>query len=422
MATNSKAAAPIVVIGAGIVGMASACYLQRAGYAVVVLDPNPPGEGASFGNAGCLNGSSVVPVSMPGMLSQVPRWLLDPEGPLAIRWRYLPALAPWLYRFALAGRPDRVREVAKALRTLLASSIESYGPLAKDAGAEGLIHRRGHLFAYRSDAAYEKDGAAMQLRRDNGIEIDELSADELRQLEPHLSHDYIRARLIRENGHCENPPRLVRSFAEMLVRNGGAIRREKAVDFVVEGTRVTGVRTETGVQSAAGVVIAAGAFSKPLAAKLGDRVPLDTERGYHVMVRDPEVAPHIPTNSVDGKFVVTPMEAGLCFAGTVEFAGLAAPPDWRRARILLKQGQAMYPGLAREIPEDRLSMWMGFRPSMPDSLPVIGPASRFGNAFYAFGHGHVGLVGGAMTGRVIAALVARQPPPIDIAPFSAGRF
>ncbi len=419
---SKRDAAPMVVIGAGIVGMASACYLQRAGYAVVVLDPNPPGEGASFGNAGCLNGSSVVPVSMPGVLSQVPRWLLDPEGPLAIRWRYLPALAPWLYRFVRAGRPDKVREQAKALRTLLEPAVESYRLLAKDAGAEALIHRRGHLFAYRSEAAFDKDRAAMQLRRDHGVRIDELSADELRQLEPHLSHECIRGRLITENGHCENPLRFIQALAEMLIRNGGAIRREKAVDFVIEGARVTGVRTETGVHPAAGVVIAAGAFSKPLAAKLGDRVPLDTERGYHIMIRNPEVAPRIPTMLFDGKFVATPMETGLRFAGTVEFAGLDAPPDWRRARSLLKQGQAMYPGLAREIPEDRLSLWMGFRPSMPDSLPVIGPATSYGNAFYAFGHGHIGLAGGAMTGRVIAALAAGQPAPIDIAPFSASRF
>ena len=422
MGTNSMDAAPIVVIGAGVVGIASACYLQRAGYPVVVLDPNPPGEGASFGNAGCFNGSSVVPVSMPGMLPQVPRWLLDAEGPLAIRWRYLPTLAPWLYRFVRSGRPERVREVAQALRTLLQSSLENYRMLAKDAGVEELIHHRGHLFAYRSEEAFVKDRAAMQLRADHGIEIDELSTDELRQLEPNLSHDYVRARLIRENGHCANPPRLVRSLAEMLLRDGGAIRREKAVDLVLDGARVTGVRTETGVQPAAGVVIAAGAFSKPFAAQLGDHVPLDTERGYHIMVRDPEVVPHIPTNSADGKFVATPMEGGLRFAGTVEFAGLEAPPDWRRARMLLKQGQAMYPGLAREIPEERLSMWMGFRPSMPDSLPVIGPASRFGNAFYAFGHGHVGFASGAMTGRIVAALVAGRPAPIDIAPFSAGRF
>jgi D-amino-acid dehydrogenase len=412
----------VLVIGAGIVGVASACFLQRAGYDVAVIDPDPPGEGASFGNAGCLNGSSVVPVAMPGVLSQVPRWLLDPEGPLAIRWRYLPALAPWLFRFVRASTRENVEAQAKALRPLLSQAVDDYRSLVQDAGAEGLVHRLGHLFAYRSEATFQKDSAAMRLREANGIAIEDLSADELRQLEPHLSRDYVRGRLISENGHCSNPLRLVTSLAELLVRNGGEIRRERALDFVIEDGRVTGVRTDAGVRPTSCVVIAAGAFSKPLAAKLGDNVPLDTERGYHVMIRDPEVMPRIPTMSVDDKFVVTPMETGLRFAGTVEFAGLDAPPDWNRARVLLKQGLAMYPGLARDVPEERLSKWMGFRPSMPDSLPVIGPATRAANAFYAFGHGHIGFAGAAMTGRVIADLVSGKPPSIDAAPFSATRW
>jgi D-amino-acid dehydrogenase len=413
---------PVVVIGAGIVGVVSACCLQREGHSVVVMDPDPPGEGASFGNAGCLNGSSVVPVAMPGVLTQVPRWLLDPEGPLAIRWRYLPALAPWLVRFVRASQRDKVEAQARALRLLLSQSVDDYRSLVKEAGAEGLIHRLGHLFAYRSDATFQKDTAAMRLREANGIIIDELSADELRQLEPHLSRDYVRGRLVSENGHCSNPLRLVTSLVELLVRNGGEIRRERALDFVVENGKVTGVCTDAGVRPASQVVVAAGAFSKPLAAKLGDNVPLDTERGYHVMLRDPEVMPRIPTMSVDDKCVVTPMETGIRIAGVVEFAGLEAPPDWSRARVLLKQGRAMYPGLARDVPEERLSRWMGFRPSMPDSLPVIGPASGKRNVFYAFGHGHVGLAGAAMTGRIIAALASGKPPPIDTAPFSVTRW
>lgn len=414
--------AAVVVIGAGIVGMVSAYYLQREGRKVVVVDPGPPGEGASFGNAGCLNGSSVVPVAMPGVTSQVPRWLLDPEGPLAIRWSYMPALAPWLFHFVRASRRDRVEAQAKALRILLSQSVDDYTALARELGAEGLVHRVGHLFAYRSDATFNKDAAAMRLREANGVTIDELSADELRQLEPHLSRDYVRGRLVSENGHCSNPLRLVTSLAERLVRNGGEIRRERALDFVIEGGKVTGVRTDAGVRRASQVVLAAGAFSRPLAARLGDKVPLDTERGYHVMIRDPEVMPRIPTMSVDDKFVVTPMETGIRIAGTVEFAGLEAPPNWSRARLLLKQGRTMYPGLAPDVPEERLSKWMGFRPSMPDSLPVIGPASRTGNAFYAFGHGHVGLAGAAMTGRIITALISGKPAPIDTAPFSATRW
>ena len=421
-ANGSGASAPVVIIGAGVVGIASACYLQREGCRVVVLDPRGPGEGTSSGNAGCLNGSSVVPVAMPGVVRNVPGWLLDPEGPLSIRLRYLPVLAPWLWRFLRAATPERVRAQARALRALLAPSIESYLPIARDAGAEDLIRRQGHLFAYKSEQSFAKDLTAMTLRRDNGIAVDDLSADELRQLDPNLSRDFVRGRLITENGHVSDPLELVRRLAEAVVRNGGTILREEALDFVTDGGRVTGVRTARGVQPASHVVVAAGAWSKRLAARLGDRVPLDTERGYHIMLKDPEVRPRLPTMSVEGKFIATPMDEGIRFAGTVEFAGLDAPPDWRRARILLRQGLDMYPGLPREIPEERLTQWMGFRPSMPDSLPVLGPARRFGNAFYAFGHGHVGLAAAAMSGGVIAALVAGRPPPIDMAAFRADRF
>ncbi|WGF88077.1 NAD(P)/FAD-dependent oxidoreductase [Marinivivus vitaminiproducens] len=420
--SETKDRAPVVVIGAGIVGIASACYLQRDGHPVVVLTADAPGEATSFGNAGCLNGSSVVPVSMPGVLSSVPGWLLDPEGPLVIRWRYMPTLLPWLVRFIRAGRPDRVAQQAKALRALLAPSIESYMPLVKEAHAEDLIHRRGHLFAYRSEASYAKDDTAMQLRRDNGVVVDDLSTDELRQLEPNLSHDYVRGRLVSENGHVGNPLRLTQSLAETLERNGGTIRRERAVGFVTENGRVTGVRTEAGVQPASAIVVAAGAWSKPLARELGDDLPLDTERGYHVVIADPDKGPRIPTMSAEDKIVATPMETGLRVAGTVEFAGLEAPPDWRRAATILKQALAMYPGLGTDLPEERLSRWMGFRPSMPDSLPVIGSSSRYPNAFYAFGHGHVGLAGGSMTGRLVAALVGHRPPPVDPSPFGASRF
>ncbi|MBI1775386.1 MAG: FAD-dependent oxidoreductase [Proteobacteria bacterium] len=412
----------VVVIGAGIVGMATASYLQRDGHQVTVLDPGGPGEGASLGNAGCLNGSSVVPVSMPGVLPQVPRWLFDPLGPLAIRWRYLPVLLPWLWQFVRAGQPERVRLQAKALRALLAPSIETYQPLIKAAGAEDLLFRLGHLFAYTSEASFAKDATAMDLRKANGVAIDELSEDELRQLEPHLSRAYVRARLISENGHLGDPLRLVQKLAEAFQRAGGAIHRERATGFAFEGARVSGVRTEAATHTADAAVIAAGAWSKPLARALGDSVPLDTERGYHVMVRDPEVCPRIPTMSGDGKFVATPMEGGLRFAGTVEFGGLKAPPDWRRARTLLAQGQEMYPGLARTMPEERLSLWMGFRPSLPDSLPIISPARRHANAFYAFGHGHVGMAAGSMTGRLVADLVGGRKPTIDPKPFSVERF
>jgi D-amino-acid dehydrogenase len=413
---------PVVVIGAGIVGLCCATYLQRDGRKVTLVDPSGPGEGASYGNAGGLNGSSIVPVAMPGMLAKVPHWLLDPEGPLSIRLRYLPQLLPWLYRFVRAGRPELVREQARALRGLLAPTVDMHRELAASVGAADLIQRSGLLIVYRSEASFAADAEANRLRADNGVKIDELNQDELRQIEPTLSPAYTRARFISENGYCRNPLRLSRALAAALVANGGEIRRERAEGFAFADGKVEAVLTSAGRTPAAAVVLAAGAHSKPLTAQLGEKVPLDTERGYHAMITAPEVAPRLPIMDAEAKFVATPMEEGLRMAGTVEFAGLEAPPDWRRARILLWHGQAMFPGLPRTVSEDRVALWMGFRPSMPDSLPVIGPTRRYPNAFLAFGHGHVGLIGAPMTGRAIADLIAGRPPALDLAPFGAARF
>ena len=200
------------------------------------------------------------------------------------------------------------------------------------------------------------------------------------------------------------------------------IIQARAHGFRLEGRRLAAIQTDTGDLPAGAAVICTGAYSKPLAAALGERVPLETERGYHLMISDPESMPRIPTADADGKFVATPMETGLRFAGTVELAGLAAPPDWRRARILLAQGRKMLPGLAASHPEERISVWMGHRPSLPDSLPVLGRSQASPDVIYAFGHGHVGMTAAPMTGKIVADLVAGRPPAIDIAPFAAGRF
>jgi len=410
------------VIGAGMVGVCAASWLQRDGHSVFLVEAGEPGHGASFGNAGCLNGSSVTPVSMPGVIRNVPRWLLDPLGPLSLRWTYLPAIAPWLVRFVRSGTPDKVRAQARALRPLVGPTLEALKPLVAAARAEDLVHRLGHLYVYRSAESLEKDRLAWQLRRENGVEIDEFDADELRQLEPALSRDYVRGVLVRENGHTSNPLGLVERLLGHFVRSGGELVRARANGFRLDGRRLAAIQTDSGDLPADAAVVCAGAYSKPLAAALGDRVPLETERGYHLMISDPERMPRIPTADADGKFVATPMDTGLRFAGTVELAGLAAPPDWRRARILLAQGRKMLPGLAASHPEERISMWMGHRPSLPDSLPVLGPSRASPDVFYAFGHGHVGMTAAPMTGKIVAELVDGRSPAIDITPFAAGRF
>src|SRR5204863_8919422 len=210
----------------------------------------------------------------------------------------------------------------------------------------------------------------------------------------------VRGLLVRENGHTSNPLGLVARLFELFRRQGGEIVMARALGFRFDGRRLTAIGTDLGDLAADAAVVCAGAYSKPLAAELGDRIPLETERGYHLIIRDPEVMPRIPIADADGKFVATPMETGLRFAGTVELAGLAAPPNWERARILLKHAHRMFPALKDSYPEERLSMWMGHRPSTPDSLPVIGRSRRSADVVYAFGHGHVGMAASPMSGKV----------------------
>lgn len=412
----------VAVIGGGVIGVCSASWLLREGFAVTIVEPGGIAGGSSFGNAGCFNPSSVVPMSMPGNLAKVPGWLLDPLGPLSIRWPYLPSIAPWLLRFLQAGSRERVEKQAAALAGLLRDSPGAYRPLVENAGALDLLRRDGHLMVYPTRADFEADSFAWQLRESNGIEYTVLERDALWQLEPTLSRDYQLGVFLPGNGHTVNPQRLVNALADAFLRDGGQIKRARVEGFEHAGGRLSGLRTDAGFLAADRAVVAAGAYSKQFARQLGDSVPLDTERGYHIVVSNPEARPRLPIMDTSGKFVATPMETGLRLAGTVEFAGLEAAPDWRRARNLLKLGKRLFPGLSETYPEDRLSVWMGFRPSMPDSLPVIGYSRRVRDVVYAFGHGHVGMAAGATTGHLVTDLIAGKPPRVPIEAFSPRRF
>jgi glycine/D-amino acid oxidase-like deaminating enzyme len=362
-------------------------------------------------------------MSMPGMLKDVPRWLLAAEGPLSIRWRYLPSIAPWLVQFLRSGSPEKVAAQAKALRTLLGPTVELMQSLAREAGAEDLIQHDGHLYAYRTEKGFLKDQRGWTLRRENGVSFHVLDQRSLRDFDPSLSTEFVRGVFIAENGHTINPPKLVKRLVEAALRNGAVIVRSSATQVATIGSAACGVRTAAGeLVEGECVVIAAGAHSRPLADDMGDRVPLDTERGYHLMLAGSNARPRVPTTDAEGKYVATPMEDGLRLAGTVELGGLDLPPDWRRVRILLQQARKLLPGLKDGHSEDRMTHWMGFRPSLPDSLPVIGKSAKSPNVFYAFGHGHVGMTGAPMTAKVVAELVSGEPPSIDVSPFSPLRF
>ncbi|MGQ0750942.1 MAG: NAD(P)/FAD-dependent oxidoreductase [Betaproteobacteria bacterium] len=408
----------ITIIGAGIVGIAAASYLRRDGHDVTVVDMRPPGEYCSFGNAGILSPGSCVPLATPGVLWNVPGYLADPLGPLTVRWSYLPRAMPWLLRFLAASNRERVERIADALRSLLKQTFDAYEPLVSNAGVSDLIRRTGYIVAYGTRRAYENDATAWRLRRERGVAMEEITSAEIGRRVPQLSSSYQTGLYLPEQGYCANPERLTKSLAAQFVRDGGRILQRKVLDIEVgtEGPRA--LVTDAGDVPVATLVVCAGAHSNEFSAKLGDPVPLEAERGYHVTYSDPRVDLPLPVFLPEYKFFVTPMEMGLRIAGQSEFAGIDAEPNYGRADILAKHMQRIFPGISTAD----TTKWMGRRPSMPDSMPVIGPATKFSNVYYAFGHGHVGLCGGAPTGRIIADLVAGRAPAIDVSPFSAARF
>jgi D-amino-acid dehydrogenase len=417
--------AHVVVIGAGVVGAATAIELQRDGHRVTILEPGEPGgeQAASYGNGTLLNPSSILPMSSPGIWRKVPGWLADPLGPLAIRWRYLPRLLPWLTRFLRAGATEaRVAMTARALRPLLLNAPELHRRLAEEAGVGGLISRQGMLSVFPSRAEFAAEEMEWRLRRENGVRWLELSADELRQREPTLSRRYTFGVLVEENGQCRDPGAYVAALVRHALGQRAELRRARALGFRIEGARLLAVLTDAGEIAADRAVIAAGARSHVLAAAAGDRVPLETERGYHAVIADPGITPRYPVMPSDGKMACVMTPQGLRLAGQVELAGFDAAPNWRRAEVLRDFARRVFPDVPADLPASRVKVWMGHRPSTPDGLPCIGPASGCPDVVHAFGHGHVGLTAAAATGRLVADLISGRQPAIDIAPFSAQRF
>ncbi|MFZ4651034.1 MAG: NAD(P)/FAD-dependent oxidoreductase [Rubrivivax sp.] len=432
-ARTTLAGVHLVVIGTGIVGTSAAAWLQRDGHRVTTISEVEPGQACSFGNAGSLSPSACLPVGMPGMWKQVPGWLRDPSGPLTVRPAYAAAVLPWLMRFLRHSRRDEVVRIATALRGLLAPIFDSYAPLVEHAGAQHLLRRTGCLYVYSSAQAAARWKWGMDLRRSLGVELRDVGEEELAALEPDLKGRFRFGILAPENGSTADPQALVQALHARCVDDGAQFLRGRVTGFDIQGSQVKAVRWEavdsSGVVGAAGVptpgrlacdgvVVAAGAWSGTLARQLGLRVPLESQRGYHVTVPSSNLQLRHTVMAVEYNLMVNPMAMGLRLAGSVEFGGLQAEPDWRRADVLLAKGLEMFP----HLDASRTTRWMGHRPCLPDSLPVIGQAPRLDNAWLAFGHGHIGMCTGATTGREIAHLVAGRTPQVDLAPFSPRRF
>jgi D-amino-acid dehydrogenase len=408
----------IVVVGAGVIGVCCALYLRRDGHEVTLVDRFSPGEGCSFGNAGLLARSSISPMADPSTFAKIPGWLFKTDGPLSIRWSYFPKLAPWLIRFIQAGLSNTANETSKALHLLTDPSVDLYKDLAQQAGRPDLVQPSDYLQIYRSKKGFRNAVNDFAMRRNFGFKIDEINKTDIQALEPALSTDYICGYRVAGHGYTVDPEALVKALAEMFTKEGGVFKKADVLSFDVNANGPDKVVTDTGIIACDTVIIAAGALSKKMASQLGSKVPLDTERGYHVTARDPGIEISRPIMEGDAKFLVTPMTMGIRFAGTVELGGVVAPPNPKRIQLIEKKAKQMFP----DINLAETTSWMGLRPSIPDSLPVIGPSPEIKNVYFAFGHQHIGLTSGPQTGQIIADFVSARLSNYKVDAFRADRF
>lgn len=407
----------VAVVGAGIVGVSAGIWLRRAGIDVTLVDRTAPGQGTSHGNAGVLAACSMVPVTVPGLLRKAPRMVMNPDFPLFLRWSYLPRLAPWLMKYMGHANDADTRRIAAGLAPIVADSLDQHRALTDGLAAADWIAPSDYVFAYADRAAFDADGYGWRLRRDAGFVPVLHEGDAVQSYDPALSPDIRCIAVVADHGYIRDPGKYVAALASEFTAMGGRVMQAVVQDFDLSGGRVRAVETDSGRIDCDAAVLATGVWSKPLMQKLGLNVPLESERGYHIVFEAATGGPKEPVMVAGGKFVATPMAAGLRCAGIVEFGGLDAPPSRAPFDLMRRKVRAAFPDLkaAGEVE------WMGHRPAPSDSLPLIGEVARTG-VFAAFGHHHIGLTSGPKTGRLIAAMLAGQPPNIDLSIYAPDRF
>lgn len=416
---SSSTRPSVIVVGAGIVGLCVAWHLARRGADVTVYDPNPPGSGCSSGNAGAFSPGSIIPLATPRTIFSAPAMLLKPSSALHVPPRYWLKAAPWLFRFIRSASPAKVAAASDALAALYRDAIDRHREILAEIGALDLIRLTGHLHLYRNETQLAKDLPDWETRRRHGIEVERLSRDGIEGLEPGVAAAYQIGMFLPAHGMTIDPFRLGTTIADELWRRQVRFVDQPALALVPEGRSIVGIRVGEKVHRADHVVLAAGMWSRKLLEGVGYHVPLESQRGYHIDLTDAGVRPSRPIIPADRKVFITPLDSKLRVAGTVELLGLDAPPTESRARLLLDDLAAVFPDVRTD---DQDPIWMGHRPCLPDSLPVIGATKRWDGLWCGFGHGHLGLTGAAVTGDLIANAILRRPLGIDIAPFSIDRF
>lgn len=407
----------VVVVGAGVIGLSAALMAQARGFSVTVVDREGPAAGASAGNAGAFAFTDILPLASPGILRKAPKWLLDPLGPLTVPPAYALQIAPWLYRFWRACSPRAVAASTAAQTALMDLSKAELEPFLAWTGTLGMLRKDGNLQVYESEAEFRASLPGWDARSAHGIDFRHMTADEMADLQPGLSPRFTHGTFTPGWFSIADPKGYVLALAQKFRAGGGRIDTAEVIGLAPENSTVY-IRTKGEMLTADKVVLAAGAFSHRIAATLGERIPLETERGYNTTLPPEALDLRCQVTFGGHGFVISRLSTGIRVGGAVELGGLSLPPNYKRSEAMLRKAKAFLPGLKTEGGKQ----WMGFRPSLPDSLPAIGRSRASPHVIHAFGHGHLGLTQSAGTARLVADLLTDASPTLDLTPFSPQRF
>ncbi len=405
----------IGVVGAGIQGVCTALFLQKKGYQVILFDRDQPINSASYGNAGHFSPYASVPLNRTDIVSDVPTMLLSSRGPLALKWNYVPKMIPWFLKFLLNCRQERMMHTAKNMHQILDQSLPAFDELFEEINLEGLVENKGILYVW-TDKNLKSRELENKIKEELGVKQQLVNPKEIHDLEPNLKPFYHGGVYYDYARHARNPRKILTKLLENFINKGGKFLKLNIQDINFDEDKPV-IRSETQRFIFDKLVIACGAFSKKLTDKLHEQIPLDTERGYHVHFKDCDHLISRPVVHANRAFGLTPMEQGLRVVGTIEFGGLDNPLSKSRIKNLILNANDMLEGLPEHKDE-----WLGFRPSLPDFLPVIGPSKNYKNVFYSFGHHHLGWTLGAISGKIVSMMIANENTNLNLKPYSSLRF
>ena len=406
----------IGIIGAGIQGVCNALFLQKNGYNVTLFDRDEPGNlSASYGNAGHFSPYASVPLNRPDVLTDVPSMLLSSTGPLALRWNYVPKMIPWFLKFILNCSKKKMMHTAKNMHQILNLALPAFDELFDEVDISGLVEKKGVIYVWNDQNLTSRE-LEINIRKELGVEQQILTPKEIHDLEPNIKPFYHGGVFYSYARHTRNPKKILLKLFDLFLAKDGKFLKINIQDLKFDGENPI-VKSETQQFIFDKIVIACGAFSKKLTDKLNEKIPLDTERGYHVQFKGCDHLISRPVVFTNRGFGITPMDQGLRVVGTVEFGGLKNPLSKSRIKNLIEGAKYMLDGLPEHQDE-----WLGFRPSLPDFLPVIGPSKNYKNVFYSFGHHHLGWTLGAVSGKIISKMIANENTNLNLEPYSSRRF